>query len=120
MDTIDAPDTEWDETSPKSKLSYYVDFYLHHGPEELKMVIDTIMKTDYGDILCHMSKKCQIPICNKCMGYDVMRYIEKFSHMQYRMGLYNQEDLKEFFEKVEFFAKRRLESAVNAPWPSDP
>jgi len=120
MDATVVEDTEWDETSPKSKLSFYVDFYLAHGPYELKKAIRTIINTEPADLDFHKTKKCFIPICDKCMAYDVKRYMEKFSHLQWRTGLYTEKDLEEFYEKVEFYAKKRLNSQINAHWPSDP
>lgn len=103
----------WDETSPKSKLSYYVDFYVAHGPEELRRIIQSAVNSDYGNLLHHKTRKCFIPICDSCWAYDIMRYIEKFSHMQYRTGLYTENDLAEFYQKVEFFALKRLDSNVS-------
>lgn len=109
-------DTDWDETSPKSKLSFYIDFYLAHGPEEMENVMRTIINTDYGDLLIHKTRKCHVPICNSCMAYDVKRYIEMFSHMQYRCGLYTEKDLEEFYEKVRFFAEKKLRDSITDNW----
>ena len=54
------------------------------------------------------------------MAYDVKRYVELFSHLHWRTGLYTEKDLEEFYEKVEFYAKKRLDNEINAPWPSNP
>jgi len=116
MEATDMEDTDWDETSPKSKLSYYIDFYLAHGPEEMNRVMKTIINTDYGDLLVHKSRKCYVPMCDSCMAYDIKRYIEMFSHMQYRFGFYTEKELEEFYEKVKFFAEKRLSDCVTDNW----